>query len=124
MADSSLADNVNDLADEAQESTRSMSDSAVNATRDAVDKARMAADRAAARLPDPYAGAQSAANETQRRLDDMGDQTLLVGASFSLGLGIGLFFSGANRLLVAAALIPAAAMGITLFGRDQGNMTD
>ena len=34
-------------------------------------------------------------------------------------MGVGLFLSGANRFLVAAALAPAAAMALTIFGRGQ-----
>ena len=59
-------------------------------------------------MPDAMASAQSAARDTQRRLDSMSGDNLLAGASFSLGLAIGLFVSGSSRLLVALTLVPAA----------------
>ena len=65
------------------------------------------------------AGAQERIRDTQRRLDQMADDHLLAGASFSLGLAIGLFVSGASRLLVAVTLVPAAAMLTTLMNRER-----
>ena len=40
-----------------------------------------------------------------------------------LGLGVGLFTSGANRLLVLLALAPAAAMAATLVAREEETST-
>lgn len=74
--------------------------------------------KAAEVMPEAMASAQVAARDTQRALDQMSDQGLLVGASFSLGLGVGLLVSGANRLLVFFVLAPAAAMLATLMGRE------
>jgi hypothetical protein len=81
------------------------------------------ADRAAAaasRLPE-------AANVTGASLERAGqvirsesDEVLAVGTSLSLGLAMGLLLGGANRLLVILALIPATAMGFTLFDRHGG----
>ena len=100
-----------------------MGTAVMSATQDAADVARATAQKAAERLPDAVAGVQTAANETQRRLGEMDNDALLVGTSFSLGLAVGLFLSGANRFLVAAALAPAAAMLLTFFGRDQQSAT-
>jgi hypothetical protein len=80
--------------------------------------AEKAAEKAAERLPDAMAGAQVAARDTQRALDEMPNQALIIGTSFSLGLGVGLFLTGSNRLLVLAALAPAAAMAATLLSRE------
>jgi hypothetical protein len=88
---------------------------------DAATVARQSAERAAAHLPEAVASAQVAARDTQRALDDMDDQTLIAGASFAVGLGLGLFVSGAHRLLVAAALLPAGAIGLTLLRRDESS---
>jgi hypothetical protein len=49
------------------------------------------------------------------------DQMLAVGASLSLGLALGMLVGGANRLLVAVALIPATAMAFTLLDRYGNN---
>ena len=83
------------------------------------ERIRASVERAAEHMPEAMAGAQSAARDTQRRLDQMSDENLLAGASFSLGLAIGLFVSGTSRLLVALTLVPAAAMLTTLMGRER-----
>jgi hypothetical protein len=75
--------------------------------------------KAADAMPDAMASAQTAARDTQRRLDSMSDDNLLAGASFSLGLAIGLFVSGSSRLLVALTLVPAAAMLSSLMNRER-----
>ena len=85
----------------------------------AQERLRAGVEKAAEAMPDAMAGAQVAARDTQRRLDEMSEQSLLAGASFSLGLAIGLFVSGANRLIVAFTLVPAAAMLTTLVGREK-----
>jgi len=106
---------------ETEDGARSVGTAVMSATQDAAETVRATAERAAQKWPDAVAGAQVAATETQRRLDSMPSQTLVVGTSFSLGMGVGLFFSGANRLLVLLAMLPAAAMALTIFGRDQQN---
>ena len=100
-------------------STQTPVDAVVSGAQQAADVARQTAERAAARLPDAVAGAQVYARDTQRALEGMDGQTLLAGTTFSLGLGVGLFISGAHRLLVVAALAPAGAMALTLLGRDR-----
>ena len=84
----------------------------------AQERIRAGVGKAAEAMPDAMASAQVAARDTQHALDQMSDQGLLVGASFSLGLGVGLLISGANRLLVFVVLVPAAAMLATLMGRE------
>ncbi len=104
-------------ADSAKGNSR-LPDAVINGAQNAAGVARQTAGRAAAALPDAVAGAQVYARDTQRTLEGMDDQTLLAGTTFSLGLGVGLFVSGAHRLLVAAALAPAGAMAMTLLGRE------
>ena len=91
----------------------------MSASQDAAEMARTTAQKAADRLPDAVAGVQVAANETQRRLDEMPNDALLIGTSFSLGMAAGLFLSGANRCLVALASLPAIAMSVTIMNRNQ-----
>lgn len=91
---------------------------------DAADMVRTTAERAAERWPEAVAGAQTAARDTQRALEKMPNQGLVIGTSFSLGLGVGLFMTGANRLLVLLALAPAAAMAATLLARDEENAAE
>jgi pantoate kinase len=109
--------------EESMNGARGMGTAVMSATQDAADMARTTAQRAAERLPEAVAGVQVAATETQRRLEELPNEGLLVGTSFSLGLGVGLFMSGANRFLVALALAPAAAMALTIFGRGQTEST-
>jgi len=58
---------------------------------------------------------------TQSVIQRESDEVLAVGTSLSLGLAMGLLLGGANRLLVILALIPASAMGYTLFDRHNGS---
>ena len=86
---------------------------------DAAEIVRTTAERAAERWPEAVTGAQTAARDTRKALERMPNQGLVIGTSFSLGLGVGLFMTGANRMLVLLALAPAAAMAATLLGRDE-----
>lgn len=95
----------------------------MNASQDAAEMARTTAQKAAEHFPDAVAGVQVAATQTQRRLDEMPNDALVVGTSFSLGVAVALFLSGANRFLVALALAPAAAMALTILGRNQTDET-
>jgi hypothetical protein len=78
---------------------------------------RNVAETAAERLPGAVSTAQEVAAGTATTLDELPDQALMIGTSFSLGLGIGLFLTGAHRLFVILALVPAAAMAATLMNR-------
>lgn len=94
-------------------------DSAIAMMSGAQERIKAGVGKAAEVMPEAVASAQVAARDTQRALDQMSDQGLLVGASFSLGLGVGLLVSGANRLIVFLVLAPAAAMLATLMGREK-----
>ena len=91
---------------------------------EAAEMIKSTAGRAAERWPEAVAGAQTYARDTQRALERMPNQGLVIGTSFSLGLGVGLFMTGANRLLVLIALAPAAAMAATLLAREDEVTTD
>jgi len=92
--------------------------SVAESAQDAAELVRTTAEKAAARLPEVAATAQDAARDTQRKLDQMPNQALVIGTSVSVGMAAGLFLGGANRLLVALALAPAAAMAMTMVNRD------
>lgn len=87
---------------------------------EAATRVRSAAETVAERLPAAMDTAHGAVNQTARQLEELPSQALIVGTSFSLGLGVGMFLTGTNRLLVLLALLPAAAMAATLAGRDVG----
>jgi pantoate kinase len=91
----------------------------MNGAQEAADIVKSTAERAAEYWPEAVAGAQTYARDTQKALEKMPNQGLVIGTSFSLGLGVGLFMSGANRLLVLLSLAPAAAMAATLLSRNE-----
>lgn len=76
-----------------------------------------AAGDAVSKLPDVAAATQSVLTQTNRRISTGSDEMLIVGSALSFGFAMGLLFGGANRLLVAGALLPAATMGLTIFDR-------
>ncbi|HEX5012783.1 MAG TPA: hypothetical protein VFV72_01400 [Candidatus Limnocylindrales bacterium] len=102
---------------------RDVEDTARDAAASTRDVANEVADRAsavAARLPEAAATTRSAVEEAARRMEAGSDEALAVGTSLAVGLAIGLLLGGANRVLVALALIPATAMGFTLLDRYAG----
>jgi hypothetical protein len=76
-----------------------------------------AADAVSARLPEAAATTREAIEDVNRKLRTGSDLSLGIGASFALGLSVGLLLAGAGRLFVAAAALPAVAMGLTLLER-------
>ncbi len=94
------------------------------AVADAAESARAAAADTAARLPDLAAQAVSAYRDANRQVQAGSDQTLTIGTAVSFGFATGLLLGGANRLLVVAAFVPVAMMGLTLLDRSsQGGST-
>jgi hypothetical protein len=91
------------------------------ATREVASEVADRAGSVAARLPEAAATTKVAVEEAARRMEAGSDQMLAVGASLSLGLALGMLIGGANRLLVAVALIPATAMAFTLLDRYGSN---
>jgi hypothetical protein len=75
---------------------------------------------AAQRLPDAATATGAQIERANLMIQGESDEVLAVGTSLSLGLAMGLLLGGANRLLVILALIPATAMGFTLFDRHGG----
>ena len=85
--------------------------------RDVAGRAGEVAGEVAARLPAAAASTREALTSAQSRMDASSDEMLTNGTMLSLGVALGLLLGGSNRLLVALALIPAAAMGATLLDR-------
>lgn len=87
----------------------------------AAGTAVMAAGGAAARLPGAAATGRRTLIEANHQIRSASDELLIVGSALSFGFAMGLLFGGANRLLVAGALLPAASMGLTILERaNQG----
>ena len=106
-------------------STTSTSDEATTraetvggAVSDAASSVLDAAGDAVSRLPDMAATTRSAIEDANRQMRAGSDEMLTVGGVLSFGFAMGLLVGGASRLLVAGALIPAAAMIITLLDRS------
>ena len=107
----------------AARSTRSASGDANDLATTAKTIASDVADRAVAaaqRLPDAATVTGAQLERAGEIIRSESDDVLAVGTSLSLGLAMGLLLGGANRLLVILALIPATAMGFTLFDRHGG----
>ena len=76
---------------------------------------------AAARLPEAAYVTGVQIGRANAIIQRESDEVLAVGPSLSLGLAMGLLLGGASRILVILALIPATAMGFTLFDRHSGS---
>ncbi len=83
----------------------------------AAGSAAAAASDAMARMPAVASSAQSMLVEANRQIRTGSDEILIVGGALSFGFAMGLLFGGANRLLVAGAMLPAATMGFTILER-------
>ena len=91
---------------------------AKEAVRDAADTVKNVANDAAARLPEAAATTRDAIADARRAIDSGSDESLSAGTLVAFGFALGLLVGGANRLLVMLALVPAAAMGLTLLDRQ------
>jgi len=86
--------------------------------KDAADTAAQVATEALDRSMTVAQSSGAALADAGRALQDGSDERLSAGTLLSFGLALGLLLGGANRLLVVAALVPAAVMGLTLLDRD------
>ena len=114
---------VNDSPTRAKATDDSNDRDFATATREVATEVADRASSVAARLPEAAATTREAVEEAARRMEAGSDQMLAVGASLYLGLALGMLVGGANRLLVAVALIPATAMAFTLLDRYGSNRT-
>lgn len=70
-----------------------------------------------ARLADAAAATEAGVRATNESLRERSDTSLTLLGAFSVGMAAGLLLGGAHRLLVAAALVPAALVGSVLLER-------
>ena len=89
-----------------------------NAASDAAGAVRGVAGDAVSRLPEVAATTRSAIEDANRQMRAGSDEMLTVGSVLSFGFAMGLLIGGANRLLIAGALLPAAMMWLTLLDRS------
>lgn len=93
------------------------------AVSDVASTAKVAAGDAVSRLPEVAATTRSAIEDANRQIRSGSDEMLSVGSVLSFGFAVGLLVGGANRLLIAAALVPTAMMGLTLIDRSSRRRT-
>ncbi|MBA2720042.1 MAG: hypothetical protein H0U52_12525 [Chloroflexi bacterium] len=103
----------------AHDDTSDLAATAKGIASDVADKAVAAAQR----LPEAASATGVQLEKANQMIRSESDEVLAVGTSLSLGMAIGLLLGGANRILVILALIPATAMGLTLFDRHGGTRT-
>lgn len=118
MASRTYEGSASATTDTSTKTSRNGEDSGIGGTvADAAGSVRGAAGDAVARLPEVAATTRSAIEDANRQMRAGSDEMLTVGSVLSFGFAMGLLIGGASRLLVAAALIPAAMMGLTLLDR-------
>jgi hypothetical protein len=91
------------------------------AVSDAADAVIGATNNAASRLPDMAATTRATFEDASRRIQAGSDEMVAVGTAASFGLAVGLLIGGASRILVAAALVPLAMMGLTMLDRSSAS---
>lgn len=96
---------------------RSRRSIAASVATDAASAVKAAADDAAARLPRLTASGRTALEDTNRRIDSSSDEMVRLGTVLSFGFAAGLLVGGAPRILVGAALVPTAMLGLALVDR-------
>jgi hypothetical protein len=97
--------------------TATMVSDAAGAAANAAGTAVGAAGDAATRLPDLADRGRLAFEDANRRVQAGTDERLTLGTAVGFGFAVGLLIGGASRLLVAAAFVPVAMMGLTLLDR-------
>lgn len=91
------------------------------AARQVADTVAGAAGEVSARLPEAAGTTREALEEANRMVRAGSDETLKIVAGVSLGFAAGLLIGGANRLVIIAALIPAAIIGSEYYDRVNGS---
>ena len=89
-----------------------------DAVADVATTASSIAADASARLPVAVATTRAAYDDANRRIHASSDEMLRLGTALSFGFLVGLLIAGANRLLVAVALVPLTMIGLTMLERS------
>jgi hypothetical protein len=94
-----------------------LASSATSAASAAAGAAATAAGDISTRLPDLVDRGMTTFDDVNRRIRAGSDTSLATGTAVSFGFAVGLLIGGANRILVAVAMIPVAMLGLTLLDR-------
>ena len=70
-------------------------------------------------MPEVARVSRGLVGDAMRAIEQGSDNSLMAGATLSLGLSIGLLIGGAPRLLIVMALTPAAAIGLQIVDRQK-----
>ncbi len=89
-----------------------------DAVADAAAAAGSIATEASTKVPSAAATGRAAFDDANRRIRASSDEMLRIGTAVSFGLAAGLLIAGANRLLVALALVPVGMIGLTMLERS------
>lgn len=91
--------------------------------RELSDAVRAAAGEAESQLEQLSTTAEAGFRQANAALRQRSDESLAIVGAFSVGLAVGLLLGGANRLLIAVALVPAAliaGVGLERVDRETG----
>ena len=87
----------------------------------AVSGLRTGVEAASARLPGLVEAGAAGSADAFQSLRELPDDRLMLVATFSVGLGVGLWLAGAPRLVTLAAFSPAIVMGLASVNRSGGH---
>ncbi len=93
-------------------------DAITASARDLANQVESGSSRLVDRVPDAVESARAGAMDTARTVDAMPEQTRLVLAALSMGVGAGLYLAGAPRLVTLLAFAPAAVVAGTWMARE------
>ena len=96
-------------------------DAAMGVVSDAAAAAGSLATDATTRIPGVAATTRAAFDDANSRIRASSDEMLRLGSALSFGLAAGLLVAGANRILVAAAMVPVGMMGLAMLERWSGS---
>ena len=89
-----------------------------DAVTDAASTAGSLAADASARIPAAASTTRAALDDANRRIRASSDDMLRLGTALSFGVVVGMLVAGANRILVAIALVPLTMFGLSMLERS------
>jgi hypothetical protein len=101
--------------------TRTRRATAASMATDAAGVVKVAAEDVAGRLPAMAVSGRAAFDDANRRIASSSDEMVRLGTAVSFGFASGLLIGGANRILVGAAFVPVAMLGLALLERSSGS---
>jgi len=118
MATTQRHEPASDVERDAKDAPHRVADTVTGAASTAASTVAGVANDAMTRLPEAAATTREALSEAGRTITAGSDEQLSAGTLVAVGFALGMLVGGANRLLVLLALVPAAAMGLTLLERQ------